>query len=501
MTMNAHHDFLLGRFAKAATLALGFGTVWTVVILWTVTTIVNSRVGGEPRRMESLRVTRDGTPVVESYPIDDYSRATVRDLEGRELDARSPRGDIQPSFLSGEPRSWPAALFGPRWSSRIKPFSNERDPKAIWYFVRNADPKGAGAFVGYERGSNRLLGYIGLAGFRTSPVPADERIPVPLQDVSIGTQWSSEPVSVWSSTVTPRLIEPTDVPPRRVHVPSGNVLRVVDLDEGTVRTVFESAEPIVAAAVPYLFSYFGQAEDRERDSGRSILVRTPTRVFRLDHDYKVVGTFEIPPEVGPERALYWYETRDGSAVVTCYVPPPGATAFDSVGQREMVYQLAADGAIRKSTPVALNNGASGVSGRTALVFMALGAPAPLPALAVDAVGAINDPYRDFPAALASILTASLPVLAAVGLLALALAAATWRRGRAFGTPTRERTAWTVFVALFGLPGWVGFRLHRAWPARATCPRCGARAPRDRESCVACGEPFPEPAATGTEIFA
>lgn len=499
--MNAHYDSMFGRFAKGATLALGFGTVWAVVVLWTTTAIVTSQALDETRELEVIRVARDGTPLIERYSTGDYTRVTVRDLEGRELDARAPRGDIQNLFLTGELRTWPAFWYGPRWSSRIKPFSNERDRDAIWYFVLDAGSKGSGEFVGYERGSNRLLGYIGLAGLRAGPVPAEERIPVSPRDLAFGAPWSSQPLSLWYSNFTSMLVLPADVPPRWVHVPSGNVLRVVDLDEGTVRTAFESPEPIVSVAVPYLFSASGLVEDREEDAERAILVRTRGRVLRLDHDYDVVGTFEIPSEVGPERELNWYEARDGSAVVTCEVPTPGATAFDSGDRRVVIYQVAADGAIRKATPVELNGGASGVSGWTALVFMALGIPSPLPQLAIDAVGASNDPYRDFPAALASILTASLPAMAAVGLLALALAWAAWRRGRAFGASTRERAAWAAFVALFGLPGWVGFRLHRAWPARAACPSCEAETPRNRDSCVACGEPFPEPAATGTEIFA
>jgi hypothetical protein len=95
----------------------------------------------------------------------------------------------------------------------------------------------------------------------------------------------------------------------------------------------------------------------------------------------------------------------------------------------------------------------------------------------------------------------LPALGAALALAILLAAAAWRRGRAFGFSSRERTAWAAFVALFGLPAFVGFLLHRRWPSRLPCPHCRARVPRDRNACAGCEAPFPAPAPLGTEIFA
>lgn len=502
MTMDAYKDSAPRRFAKGAVLALGFGTIWAAVSLWLGTTILNSGIGEEVPRSEMIRVSADGAPRIDSYPVDDYSRKTSRDLDGRELPETSTGGDIQQLFLTGEPRAWPAAAAGLPWTSRIRIFLNERDPTAVWYFIQDAEPQGTGAFVGYERVSNRVVGHIGLAGFREGPIPDDERIPASFEAAVNMQHWSSLPISVYSSAYGwSTQTVPGDVPPRLAHIPSGNILRVVDLDDGAVRTAFEAPEPIVSAAVPYLFSYMNRGGPNERDVQRAILVRTPGKVFRLDHAYKVIGTFVIPPEVPPGVALSWYEAGDGSAVVTSEPPMRDVAAHDNRKRDVMVYRVAADGAIREATKVELANGSALASGRAMLGLAAAVIPAPAPLLATEAAMASNDPNRGYPAALAAMLAASLPGLAAAAALATALAAAAWRRARAFGLPPRERAAWAAFVGLFGLPGWVGFRLHRAWPARAACPRCGARAPRDRPDCIACGEPFPAPAATGTEIFA
>jgi hypothetical protein len=56
------------------------------------------------------------------------------------------------------------------------------------------------------------------------------------------------------------------------------------------------------------------------------------------------------------------------------------------------------------------------------------------------------------------------------------------------------------VLLFGVPGYLGYLAHRAWPARLACPNCGRLAPRDRPACFLCGHDFPAPAAKGIEIL-
>ena len=50
-------------------------------------------------------------------------------------------------------------------------FANEREPTANWFFIHDEKPDGAGYFVAYERKSNRRIGFIGMSGFRTDPVP------------------------------------------------------------------------------------------------------------------------------------------------------------------------------------------------------------------------------------------------------------------------------------------------------------------------------------------
>ncbi len=135
-----------------------------------------------------------------------------------------------------------------------------------------------------------------------------------------------------------------------------------------------------------------------------------------------------------------------------------------------------------------------------LLFPAFPAPALLPVAEWFFVSFINQP-SSFGAAVQMMLATSWPSFLAVTILALVLAAVAWRRSRAFGLPRWHQAAWAIFVFLFGILGYLGFRLHRRWPPRAECPHCHARAPRDREACSWCITAFPPSPPKGIEIFA
>ena len=114
-----------------------------------------------------------------------------------------------------------------------------------------------------SRMSNRRVGFIGMAGFRSDPVPADEWIPVRAALIMDHSHWSSAPNSInlglgWAAGLRPGR---WDLPPRLVYVPSGNRLRLVDLAARTVTTVFETPEPIESLGVPTFSSWSGGHPD------------------------------------------------------------------------------------------------------------------------------------------------------------------------------------------------------------------------------------------------
>jgi hypothetical protein len=498
MTMNMKHDSLFRPLLHAATLATGFGTIWFLLAVWIGSSLREAWPGDRRPVRERLVVTADGTPLIESVPLDNLSLVTYRDLDGNEHDMVESKNQIPAVYLYGRRETRFPFPSQPSWQQRIKVFINEREPAALWYFVHDGRPQGSGYFVGYERISNRVIGYIGLSGFRPVLVPPDDRIPVN-SDLILGYEaWSSSPVWIDSGARMPRRPERWDLPPRLVHVPSGKLSRLVDLAARTVETIFESPEPIMSEGVPTLTSFSGF----ESTSRRPILVRAGSVIFKLDHEYNVIGTFTIPPEVNRSAAITWFEASDGRSVAEIAEPRKASEPLDQSFLKTRLLRIAQDGTIGASLELTLKTGANYESEQSTLFLMALALPAPALQLALQSfLALVGEPGHVEPGTLGAMLQRTWPSLLAVFALSSLLAALAWRRARAFGLSRREQAVWAGFVLLFGVPGCVGFLLHRRWPVREPCPNCQARSPRDRETCAECGAPFPAPAPKGIEIFA
>jgi hypothetical protein len=500
MIMVTRKTSLLRPFLLASTLAAGFGTLWFVLVIWIGTSIHESWPGKSRVYPEFFVVTADGTPLVQSYTGGGPTGVILRDLNGREHSGVEGKDQLPAVSLHGEYVTPASFLSEVSWNSRIRVFLDEREPTAVWYFVHDGKPQGSGYFVGYERTGSRLIGFIGLSGFRAQSVPPDERIPVRGELFRDYAMWSSAPINIYSGySGGGWFTRPArwDLPPRLVHVPSGNRLRLVDLNARTVATVFEAPEPIVSVGVPTISAYT-EGQPRKRCS---VLVRAGQKIYKLDHQYKVISTFTIPAEIDRRSAVAWHESDNGQAVAECYGPRTTREAVDGNVTRPMVYRIASDGAVRDSFDVTLQNG-SPKTDEMAFFLTALSLPSPAALLAVHVFIEIGNSLEQGDlTAVGAMLKRYWPLLAAVLALSSVLAAIAWRRGRAFGLSRREQAVWAVFVLLFGVPAYAGFLLHRRWPVREPCPHCHARCPRDRDACAECGTPLPAPALKGNEIFA
>ena len=188
-------------------------------MLWLGTSIQQAWQGENPAVFERLEVGSDGTLLIWSMPRYNRSEETYRDLKGVEHGVND-RSELLPAvYLFGAQET--PGFFSPQptWAERLTAFADEREPNLNWFFVHDGKPSGAGYFVAYERSSNRRVGFIGMSGFRESPVPAADWIPVQ------GEPKSSAPVSIYSRQAL--VVRPAagDVPRHLVYLPFGSQLQ------------------------------------------------------------------------------------------------------------------------------------------------------------------------------------------------------------------------------------------------------------------------------------
>jgi hypothetical protein len=466
----------------AAILAVGFGTLWATMSVW-----AKEQIRHATRRwvFERLELRADGTPVV------------LQEILWRP-------GDAPPTPTAGEtsldagflPVEYQETLVGLQygWEWRLQPFTDNRFPGVVWHFVNDGRRHGSAYFVGYEERSGARIGFLGTAGFRADALPTEERFPFWGNDRGSRFRLHSLQIFPWrlfaSNVPGPR---PDDKNmPWQVYVQGDDdKIYLVDLGQRTVRVAFEGghiqSSGLVARTAP-------PSEAGRRD----LLVRTDDSIVALNGRDGSRRWFGIPEELRDKNFTFGVTTAGEGLACWTDGYKPGADV--------LTYQVAwFDGGghvtRRAEASVHIAPGPDVESW-----FLGVGLPVPL---LDDLYVAVIHPFRiplyeppsSYVAALQSGLAEYWPALVMAHLLSVVLAVLCYRRQTLYAASRPERIAWPVFVFLLGLPGWIGYRLGRAWPSLERCPGCGATVPRDRVDCAACQADFPVPALQGTEVFA
>ena len=260
----------------------------------------------------------------------------------------------------------------------------------------------------------------------------------------------------WRSIQGPlrrRELDRWDVPPRLVHVPSGNLLRVVDLAARTTTTVFEAPAPITSVGVPYISSWGGTNSKQEQP----ILVRAGDKVYKLDHKYEPSASSRCRRRSARRVAISWYEVDDGRAVVACSLPTSDEDEDEessaTTSARRWFIGSRRTGRSRVRSNSRCKPGSAQIERTGGIQPDGLRLPAPAPLLGFESfLTAVQYRSSGYPRTLSDRVAARLAVAGGDRLRSrLALAVAAWRRGRGFGLSRRERNVWAVFVLLFGVP--------------------------------------------------
>jgi hypothetical protein len=539
--MTAHKGSLLGRMLWALIIGGGFGTIWLAVAMIGGEFLVAQWRSGDGgfvrgRIPEQLIISTDGRPLVrgtfvkgqqagyrrlDGTPVNDAS--TIRQADSLQVwHMREPNQVDAPYFFLN-------ALGGRDWDWRLRAFLDELHPDNVWYFVHDGRTDGAGYFVGYDKVEKRRLGFIGQSGFSLDCPPQKDWFPVERHLVRspLLKLWTSIGVSKGWLGAELDSLEKSPIPPHLVFVPSGRELKQVDLSTRTVRTVVTTDELIegvrVAGHLTPLDTLGVLPTDQAADvSGKSANPKEPSdgargaskagearsndaavaamtahKIHVLDRDCRQLAVFATPAEARGEVELYF---RQGWATA---LVPWVTTSDHKLMRREMLYKIAADDTFRDGKLVeSVQRVEPPWSERSDSVMLPVALPSPATLLFVEPLVIARTELSDgYLGGFSVMLRESGLILPVLATLTVFLAVMTWRRCAAYSLSLGERVAWSAFVVLFGLSGYVGFRLHRPWPLRDECPKCHAQTVLEHGLCTRCGEGFPGPIFKGTEVFA
>ncbi len=459
--MNSKRN-LACRLLLACLLAFGFDLVYEFVVQFIWTTPFNSRPLDDDYCFQEL------TLAVDWDHVSDLNLKNVSFVQAIETVTHE-TSDKTLTDLDGNPLPKTYASGGDAIFRRTADFDGKTQGKGFgrwagvdddcqWFFLPEDKSNDSGYLIGCK-GPSRI-GYIGLKGFSETKPPRDERIPVnaacksslefDFQHIQLGVAYvrpSSSPAVIFYNS-------------KRIYEVNffDRSIRVLANDDGIIEV-----------------KRFGW----QRGDANSVSYRTKNAVviFKLGEDAK--RRFVLPDEFRDE-ALGMLGRADRSLLV---YSRDRSVSYDADGKitQTKKYDLRAE-----SWPTVKSTILHAAFCPSFTDLFGLSGPSSVPntrGFPVD----MHERYRVRPAVY---IVAVISALCAVFCV---------RRQRKFKQP--YTVVWAVFVFLFGLPGYVGYRLHRRWPALETCPSCGKRTPRDRELCARCDAEFPAPRKLGTEIFA
>lgn len=464
---------LIPSMALALLLAMGFMTaVWFGFSLWDLFSY-----GWRQRSYsDQLVFTVEGEPLLSTH-LPDNPTPQTRTLDGKLVEdpqvTAASGGDLPPG--GQEERTLPG------WNYRIAGFLPQPPSFNYWYLVQDRDPSSLAYFVGYDPPSKRVVGYVGKKGYRTAVPATDE------QFLIRGTLSGAYSPSIGTFGHEPYRYGETE---RYLFLVADGALHKIDL----------AAQSVDAVAMPDRVISIGKYEQlrlvegkREPEYERRILVRLPNALHILTLEGEPLQIVPLA-ESFQDRALTLLGTTTGEFLLE-------ARSMDDHYAPLDLYRLSPDGEVLKHQQASVSKRPEppGVGTRFGMAAV-LSVPMLYAFLAyMDEMGRLDEGRRGVAEAASAVIANNWAPVIALLLVSGASALYAYRRQR--GIDPRNAKGWAIFVFLLGPPGLVGYLLHRPWPARSVCSYCGKSVPRDRATCLACGEEFLAPALRGIEVFA
>jgi hypothetical protein len=470
--------------ALAVLLACGVIAVGGAAVLWARGTY--RATVGNWHDYTYLRFQASGDPYLHKIAWK-QQYITTTDLDGNPIVVSAQADAPYPADLR---HAWPWAGREPMpWSSRIAGLQDGQRPPNFWYLIHDGLADGHAYLEGYSKQTKRRIGYIGTAGFRETPVPPAEQFPM-----RAGLLWSTDQVeSAYGvgdlATEPTSFLEPAGpdgLQPWLVFLNNMTHVAEIDLNSHQVRDVLShTATPVRSICL-----------GRTGRGHNWLAMRTDDTIYIHMPDGEQI-VFPLAPEL-QGHDLQILRRPDGDFTVV------SSARIDSADSMKhfLVYIAAADGKLGEpkdvattyNLPATFSYEAPLVLGAPALLAGCLLTIRPHELLELEMADSWDEAvalaFRQYGLYLA--------ITVAAG---LALAVVCYRRQTHYQLSRAERIGWPLFVFLFGVPGWIGYRYCRRWPPLDVCPACHELAPHDQEICAVCGREFPLPESKGTEIFA
>ncbi len=495
--MHKQHG-LSGSLLLALVLAAGTMIVWGVVSSFCGEAIRQRQFRQRPlaeRTREWLILSKDGTPMIASDSRFDTGKRLYRTLDGEPVESTSET--VWFNHLPG-PDALELDGLPVQWSTRIRGVSDLESAPSYWYLIHDGRPKGHAWLEGFDRATKQRVGYLGRNGFRASPpTPGDLfRMEWRVFQASGHFPYAGRFAHVPYRELNWRM-GMGGVPPWVGYLVTDGRRVEVDVRERRVRVLFEAPGLVSAVVVTRVNTDVSALSSNSRN--QFIVVRSTDRFWMIDPDTNQSQELAIPAPLS--SSAIGISVVDDRILLTngargwLLVPeraPPTKTAI--------LVWLSQDGHVLQERSVRLRSFAQPKPRAWAQVTAV---PVPM-AVALNIF--MGDPLNELDGTVrrahVQVVSASWhryrgPFLA-LCLLSIALAVWCFRRHRRYAQA--GAWAWSLFVLLLGVPGLIGYLLHRHWPIREPCPACGRRAVMERETCQHCSAPFPTPSLQGIEVF-
>lgn len=447
--MSRPRPSIVPQFAVALVLAVAFALLYGIAAGWLDGIREQLLIGDAAYGWyETLGTDTKGNVLIGSFKRTKY--------EYRTLDGESTSREIavHPAYLTGQDLK-PSVPIVADWDQRIWPFVDDDNPPTYWYFVAtDISRQGKGHFIGYNAADRSLVGYISNKGFATTPPSYEDEFPIDGAFLHL---------SVLKSQFTEAGYSPGELDKNALSFPyppwiaflftDGRLLRV-DLKEKQMSSVLDANDIISVSQ-----SMQQRAETDERAVSlyqmwkTTYLLRRTDRVTIFDPiDGKTVD-FVLPDEV--RRGTFSFFPLPGDKALIDITH----TNLESISDSHDLIWFNRAGEVTERRTISLRARKRVPSMRETAFVVATIVPTPVVAGLIPFGNALSEK----PEPIQRIVAEGWPAFAMLLLLSTTLAFVVDRRQQRYRLP--RSYGWLAFVFLLGLPGFVGYLLHRRWPVR------------------------------------